>query len=548
MILFYEKSNDTFYFKCRFEEKDIPKSNGFRWDKNLKLWYTTDAVIAMRLRNYANKEALERIEQSEENIKNSNKAKSEIEIPKPENLEYMPFQKAAIEYAINRKYTLFGDEPGLGKTIEAIGVINATNPEKVLIICTNTLKLNWEKELKKWLVHNKNIKIVENKIDFDFSFYDILIINYERLIKIENKDVSFDLLIIDECHKIKNKNAKRTKAILDKENGLIKKAKKVIFISGTPFLNHPIELFSILEACDSNKWKFWPFVKRYCNAEQGSYGWDFSGASNIEELQMKLRDLLMIRRQKKDVLKELPDKIRQIIVFPANNSNEQENELIRQYKEILKQIENAKLEKEKISNIAYENMIKELNKKMIDVTSNVFRARHQTSLSKIPLVVEHIKNILEEDYQKLVIFAHHLDVIEGIKNGLREYTCEILTGETPVNKRQEIVESFQNKKDPLIIIAGINVAGLGITLTAAKVACFAELDWVPANITQCEDRLHRIGQKTNVLIQHLVLDKSIDLKIAEKIIEKQKLFDQGMNVDSGKILREIIQQETKENA
>ena len=131
---------------------------------------------------------------------------------------------------------------------------------------------------------------------------DILITNYEQLHKLP--PVSVDLLIVDEAHFLKNPLARRTKLVC----AWAKKAKRRVLMTGSPILNRPIELHPLLEMLAPGTWPFFPYAKTYCNAHEGSWGWDFSGASNLGDLQRKLRSTLMVRRLKADVLDELPPK------------------------------------------------------------------------------------------------------------------------------------------------------------------------------------------------------------------------------------------------
>ena len=431
---------------------------------------------------------------------------SNAKIRSPEGLNYYPYQKAGITFAIERLGTLIADEMGLGKTIQAIGVINAVDLKTVLIIVPASVKILWQKECKKWLVDERNIKLIKNGKDNFPDNPDIVIINYDLIDKFKTEINSrfWDLVIMDECHKVKNPKAKRTKVAL----GI--KAIKKIALTGTPIPNKPIELQPVAGYLNKESFgDYFRFAHRYCAAHRVDIGygktvWDFSGSSNLTELQNRLRQAIMIRRKKKDVLTELPDKIRQVIVLENGEFGEQ---LEKEFDALSDAVDNTSSNNE----IIFEKM------------SGV---RHQMALQKVDHVIKHLSDI----DCPVVVFAHHKDVVDGIKQGLETIGKKvvILTGDMNIKNREKSIELFQAGKAD-VFIGTIGAAGVGITLTKASHVVFAEMDWVPANMNQAEDRCHRIGQEESVLVQHIVVDGSIDAKIAEVLVKKQGIIDKGID-------------------
>jgi len=157
------------------------------------------------------------------------------------------------------------------------------------------------------------------------------------------------------------------------------------------------------------------------------------------------------------------------------------------------------------------------------------KVRHEDSLNKVPKAIEWIIEQLEENESKLVIFAHHKDVISALQNGLSAYGVVTIDGDTPQKDRLGIVDDFQTDPDIQIIICSIKAAGVGLTLTAASWMVFVELDWTPGTMNQAEDRCHRIGQKENLLIHHLIVDGTLDAKMARMLVEKQELADMALD-------------------
>jgi SWI/SNF-related matrix-associated actin-dependent regulator 1 of chromatin subfamily A len=157
---------------------------------------------------------------------------------------------------------------------------------------------------------------------------------------------------------------------------------------------------------------------------------------------------------------------------------------------------------------------------------NLSIARHQTALATVPLVVEYVTQVLEGSPQKIVIFAHHRDVISNLEAALYKYHPTILVGGMSPHDRQASIDVFQFDPSCQVFIGNIQAAGVGITLAPASAHCvFAELSWVPAEMSQCEDRLYRIGTLDSVLVQHVVLEGSLDAMMAKVLIKKQVTLD-----------------------
>jgi SWI/SNF-related matrix-associated actin-dependent regulator 1 of chromatin subfamily A len=462
-----------------------------------------------------------------ESIEASRATAAEIDLPHPAGLDYRPFQKAGIRYALDRDGVLIADEMGLGKTIQAIGVINADPSIKTgIIVCPKSLKLNWARELEKWLTRPLTVGIANGSLPET----DLIIINYEGLVKFQ-KEISskhFDISIVDECHFIKNSKALRSKAVK-----AIKSRRKVR-MTGTPIVNRPSELYNIIEDLGGNWGSFMTFAKRYCDAHQNRYGWDFSGSSNLDELQKRLRETVMVRRLKSEVLTELPRKIRQIIEVTAEDSTQKraieaektyEEQSQERLADLRASVELSKAESEE----AYKAAVARLRDAMQVDFTEMAKLRHETALAKVPAVIDHVKNSLEDNNNKLIIAAHHHDVIDELMEGLAEFNPVKLTGETKEADRQAAVDRFQNDPDCRVFIGSITAAGVGITLTASSHVIFAELDWTPGNITQMEDRAHRIGQTDTVLVQHIVLADSLDARMAKMLVEKQEIIDSALD-------------------
>lgn len=464
---------------------------------------------------------------------------ADVQIPAPDGLDYLGYQRAGIAWAMKREGTLIGDEMGLGKTIQAIGLINGT-PEihRALIVCPAGLKLNWYKELRRWLVRKLTVGIASSDV---FPTTDIVIINYDILHKYPKRlELYWDLVVIDEAHYCKNPKARRTIQIFgyrpsraEAKAGKLPiapmQARRRVAMSGTPMVNRPVELFPIINWLDPKGWpNFWTYAKRYCNAHNNGFGMDLTGASNLEELQEKLRRSIMVRRLKKDVLTELPPKTRQVIELPSEGL-----ECISSEHKALDEMQDKIADLKAAVELAKAGDNEELYRKAVEALTagcrvgftEVSKVRHETALAKVPQVVTYLEDALAEG--KVILFAHHRDVIDAYMQAFPQ-AVKIVGGMSPEEK-QASADRFM--KDPKcdLIIGNETAMGMGWTLTASSRVIFAELDWVPGIISQCEDRAHRIGQKDNVLVTHLVLEGSIDATMAKRIIEKQEVIDRAMD-------------------
>ena len=527
----------------KYEERALPKGAGFRWNPADKHWWTDDVKKAARLADHATgevKAALEQIKVDHVDTVAAGRATDWAgEIVAPEGLDYLPCRKAGIKFAMGRDGVLFGDEMGLGKTIQAIGVMNTMeNLKRVLIVAPATLRLNWKREIEKWLVHNMTIQVVNGGKAVDLDG-DIVIINYDVCTKHEAalKAITWDLLIADEAHYMKNGIAKRTTAILGKWNRDPLKvvapiqATKKIFLTGTPIPNRPIEAWTLVNALDHENFKNRGyFAKRYANGHHNGWGWDETGAANLDELQDKMRGTILVRRLKDEVLKDLPAKIRQVIEIEGDNVIEKAEKAVTDANENFLQLKAAAEIAAVDGGDEYKNAVQKLGEAEGVTFEKMAAARRDTAIAKVPYIIEHLKDVME-DGRKVVLFAHHKEVIKQIVEGY-DGEAVTITGDTPMAARQDAVDRFQNDPTIKLFVGNIQAAGVGITLTAANTVIFAELDWVPGNVTQAEDRCHRIGQKNFVQVQHIVLEGTIDAHLARTLLAKQAILDQALDNDN----------------
>ena len=466
---------------------------------------------------------------------------ADIQVPCPSGLAYLPFQRAGIAYLAARPASLLADEQGLGKTVQAIGLINASlDAKNVIVVCPSSLKVNWRNELGRWLTRPLKVAVQNAGEPWVGDVVDVVVLNYDILAKFPQiYRREWDLLVADEAHFVKNRLAKRTKLLLgaskkaDRSEFPGVRARRRVFMTGTPILNKPIEIFPLLESLQPSKWTFKDKI-RFCAGVQGRFGWDFSGASHLDELQHRLRSDVMCRRLKRDVLTDLPAKRRQVIELAANGSAglvREEAERFAAHESELTRLK-ARVEAARLSDnqAGYSEAVEQLKKSYTVAFTEIARVRHEIALAKVPSVVEHVDNVLQ-DTSKVVVFAHHLDVVEQLRAALEQHGVAVITGDTDNAARQPIVDDFNAGTQRRVLLLGIKAAGVGLSVKAS-VEVFAELDWVPGVVAQAEDRCHGIGRGVEgepLLVQHLVLEGSLDAKMAKTIVRKQDIADKALD-------------------
>ncbi len=422
-------------------------------------------------------------------------------------------------------------------TIQAAGIINDDDTiKRVVVICPASLRINWKRELTKWLVRKFTIGVVNDGKTWP-SMADIVICNYDVAAKHKAalQAGSWDLLISDESHLMKSPDAARTVAILGRKQSKKHEAvapipaRRKVFLTGTPIPNRPVEGWWAVEQLGVMN-SFFAFATKYCAAKKNCFGWDFTGSSNLAELQEKLRAGGMIRRLKADVLKELPPKRRCVIELPANGTAKvvkAEADAWADHEATIDALRVAvELAKASESPEDYREAVLRLNKATQVAFTDMSKRRHDTAVAKVPYVVEHLRGIIEQD-RKVICFVHHKDVADAIMGEFPEAVK--VTGEVSMPDRQAAVDRFQTDPNCLLFVGNIQAAGVGLTLTASSHVVFAELDWVPGNVTQAEDRCHRIGQNDSVLIEHLVLEGSMDARMATALIAKQSVITAALD-------------------
>lgn len=459
----------------------------------------------------------------------------------PAGLELYPFQKVGVAFAeASHGRCLIGDDMGVGKTIQALAYAALYPKERPLVIVSPAnVKYNWKKEATKWLP-DESVHVVDSGKATAFEPADIIIINYDLMNKQQDRlaQLSPAITVFDEIHYLKNIKAQRTAASIR----VGRLSQKVIGLSGTAISSRPAEFFNSLNLLSSSQFPSeWDFKQRYCDPWHNGFGWDFKGASNTKELNERTRDMC-IRRLKKEVLTELPDKVRQFIPIELSKSER-------------KEYDDKQDEYYYTMDSHYAHEIPLPKGFMLNMLSDL---RHICGRMKVPRAVEWIGSRYDlTDGKPLVVFCHHKDVLSGIADqlsALKQYTHirhDRIDGSVSSKRRQEIVESFQSGGLDVLLCNTI-AAKEGITLTAADTVLFIEREWVPTDEEQAEDRVYRMGQESqSVHAVYLSVANSIDEHF-DRVIEGKRqvvkaVLDGGDIEERQSLVKELVSRLRKQN-
>ena len=450
------------------------------------------------------------------------------------NLRVEPYeyQREGISFGLENKRIIIGDEPGLGKTLQSIGIVDTANAYPCLVICPSSLKINWQREFEKFT--DKSAIVLDNNVRTTWGYlltmgvHQVAIVNYESLrkffvwdIKGESKqfrlkDVvfnpqiqAFKSIIIDESHRVKDPSAQQT--IFTK--GLSVGKDWCILLSGTPVVNRPEDLIAQLSIMNrlndfGGRAKF---VADYCTDPKDKKA---EPAVPLSVLSKQLYDTCMIRREKAKVLPQLPDKTRVDLYVEINNANEYN----------LAAADLALYLQEYTECTDWE-----IRRKMrMEALVKFMTLRSLATKGKIAQAVDFIRTFLDSG-KKLIVFCSLHEIVDELKKAFPRAVT--VTGRDSAVTKQASVDAFQNNPDVTLIICSIKAAGVGLTLTASSDVAFVELAWTYADCCQCEDRAHRIGQKDNVTCYYLLGRGTIDHTIYSLIHHKKTIANEIMNSD-----------------
>jgi SWI/SNF-related matrix-associated actin-dependent regulator 1 of chromatin subfamily A len=432
--------------------------------------------------------------------------------------ELRPFQRAGVAYALQARRLFIADEQGLGKTVEALAALEEDEAYPAVVICPASLKLNWRREIERWLPHRSLHVVVGTgraipKAEITVLNYEIVHAHRERLAISRPK-----ALILDESHYVKNPAAKRTRAVRRLAESLSDGALKIA-LTGTPVMNHPDELIAQLR-----------ILGRLEEFGSGArFKRRFQGAGAEERIHWHLRRTCFVRRLKKDVLPQLPEK-RQVVV-PVALENEREYRLAE--RDVIAWLQEQPLElselEAKVQATLRAERLAQLN-----------TLRRLAARGKLGPALAWIDDFLASE-EPLVVFASHREIQELV---LQRFPDALhVVGTDKAAERDAAVQAFQQQGGPQLIVCSTRVAGQGITLTRASNVAFLDLEWSPAMHDQAEDRCHRIGQRDAVTAWYLLAAETIDEAMAEVLARKRGIVGavtDGRRDESEAVIQSVV--------
>lgn len=436
-----------------------------------------------------------------------------IELKVPLGLTLKPFQIEGVQFMIKSLQETGGvynaDEMGLGKSIQTAVITNSTLKSiRNLIICQAVMRLTWQEELARWCPNAKSF-VAECSADMpEYGNQKYFICSYDFATKfaVQLGKMSFDILILDESHHVKNTDSKRTKAILTK---LWDKCAYRICLSGTPFTNNVLDLYTLAHKLNPAYFTdYYSFRDLYAEVEDGIYGKKYYGIRNLEHLKIGLKPFF-IRRTKEQVLPELPPKQFQRISLPAEyqvQMTKDEAEAHKKYLEDLKKF------------------LKSSNRRgnPPPPPKSLATVRREQGLKKLKPITEFCNNLLDQGIP-IVVFTFHVELLLALEKSLSTRKPVKIYGETTSTKRQEAIKAFQGG-DTNLFLGQIQAAGSGITLTRSSTVILSELSYSPTEIDQAVSRCHRIGQRDSVSAYYFTVSGSVDEEVEQIAISKAETF------------------------
>ncbi len=512
----------------KIEENKVsfPKSKGIYLEKYLE---------EEKMKNFRGRKELKSLKNMLLNLDNIN-----FNIPKNLNGVLRNYQEKGFKWLNTLDYLGFGgilgDEMGLGKTFQTIAFLLSKENSISLIVAPTSLVFNWYSEFKKFAPSLKVVMVNKSpsereEIIKDYKKYDILITTY-NLVKrdLESyKKIFFHYVILDEAQNIKNPSSQNAKSVKEL------KSKNRFALTGTPIENSLMELWSIFDFImpnylyDENK-----FTTRYYRRLEEE-------PVIIEELK-RLVTPFILRRYKKDVIKELPDKIEKKLIIPME---EEQKKVYKAYSDhikalIEKKVINDEFKSSKIEILSYITKLRQ-----IAIDPSLVMDKYLGGSGKMEAILELVTQGIEENH-KILIFSQFTSVLKNISKlfKLNDISFSYLDGSTPSKERGKLVEDF-NKNLNSVFLISLKAGGTGLNLTSADIVIHFDPWWNPAVEDQASDRAHRIGQKNVVEVIKMISENSIEEKIVNLQEEKRKLIDSvmGENIVLGENLSSLTEED-----
>lgn len=435
------------------------------------------------------------------------------------NESLMPFQREAIYKMVKFERCINAADMGLGKSLQGLSALLCKRTENLgdLILCPGSLRTNWAAEIKKWVGDTMEVHVItkggqkhqeESTKRMLFAkgikivSYDMAATFFKALTPAARNRPYFNTILCDESHYLKESTTKRYKFL----NEVIKQARHVYLLSGTPAPNRNVELFtqfSLLKPMVfSNKRVY---TDRYCDGKFDNFKrYDDRGASNMKELAFLTKKLL-IRMRREDYLDQLPDVTRQRVILTPKSHPATFKKKMREFRKQLEIVEEDERAGQKLQQLA----------------SAMFR---ETAIIKEAPVVEYMASFCQSNTEKTVLFCIHHSMYDTMHENLTKFGEKFIgiSGKTPMAERLPLIETFLKDPECKYALCTLGACSTGLNFTPAPQMIFLELSWNISDVLQGQCRINRIGGASKLSYTYLLCEDTLDEKVFKKINAKNQ--------------------------
>ncbi len=477
----------------------------------------------------------------------SNGAVASMSLPDPDRLRtpdgalLMKHQAQVVAAAADGHRTfLLADEPGLGKTAQALLAAQATDAYPLLVVVPNVVKANWAREAGLW-TPKRPVTVVHGDGETIDGFSDIVVVNYEILDRHVGwlGRLGFRGMVLDEAHFIKNKNSQRSRNVLQLSERIRDRTVRPLLmaLTGTPLINDIDDFRAI--------WQFLGWIEEkkprpLLMSALEEAGWTPADSAFYPSARSCVIDLGIVRRRKADVAADIP--ARRIADLPVEldgpegrsireAERELGNRLVRRYQSALA----AKVERgvpmvEGIDIDLVRQVAKWEREQDADSGDNVFAMMRKIGQAKAAPAADYAAQ-LARSVGKVVFFAKHVDVMDAAEDVFRRAGLRFVSirGNQTARTRAKAIDDFTHDPDVAVVVCSLTAAGVGLNLQVSSNVVLAELSWTDAEQTQAIDRVHRIGQSLPVTAWRVIAAQTIDVKVAELIDSKAGLAARALD-------------------
>lgn len=431
-----------------------------------------------------------------------------------------PYQRVGADWMRTVPRAILGDDPGLGKTIQSLTAV--CREPQVLIVTLNSVKSHWETHIRSWLqrdvcvctgTHSQRQSALDTRPDWVIINHEMLrggSVGYRGIVERE-----WDAVIVDEAHKLQGRKSAQSLGAARL------KARRLYLLTGTPIWNHPDSLWRILNLLAPQRFNsYWRFVTEYCDTQQTNWGLDILGF-RLDTLE-RLRSIVapyLLRRRKEEVLPDLPAKRRQLIEYDLSDMQR------RAYREMKRRLRLVTEDGDLLR--VYDNAMVALGQLRLLCDAPQLVGLPPSTNPKDEVLDELLETLLDRE-RKVIVFTWHKVYAEYLAARHAHYGVTLVTGNTSHRDRE--LQAFRQEPDKHLLVATIGAAGTGIDLVEATAAIFAEGTHVPTLNAQAEDRLHRIGQKTDVMIYRLAARNTVESTIWQVSDDRQDQNDELLSM------------------